>query len=84
MSDMWLLPLTSCFSASSAFCLNPWVMKNAVEPATAPNASIEFIFNAFHTMKSSRMETTAKNHAPCRAINFSPGSPKCLSSRKSQ
>ena len=45
-------------SAFSAFCLNPWVMKKAVDPMTAPNAIIGFIFINDHTRTVRIIETT--------------------------
>jgi hypothetical protein len=57
-------PEIKSFSAFSAFSLNPCVMKNAVEPITAPNASIGLILSAYHTTVASNIDTVAKNHTP--------------------
>src|SRR3989338_1873024 len=74
----------SSFSFSSAFCLKPCTMKNAVEPTTAPNARSASLWMAYHVIMVSRTETTAKNHAPCEWKNFSPFKPYFLGSMKSQ
>ena len=51
--------LSSSRSLRSAFSLNPWVMKNAVEPTTAPNAIISLACRANQTITQSRIDTTA-------------------------
>ncbi len=55
MFPLWSI---SC-SIFSAFCLKPCVMKNAVEPITAPNAMRGVLLSANQTTAESIMETTA-------------------------
>ena len=48
---------SNSFSPFSAFSLNPCVIKNAVEPITAENASIGFILIEYQTTIASNIET---------------------------
>lgn len=59
MSDIPVLPSIIFSSILSAFSLNPCVMKNAVDPTTAPNAIIGLVFIEYHTMSVSSIETIA-------------------------
>lgn len=59
MSLRLVLPERSSFSARSALSLNPWVIKNAVDPITAPNAMNGSMESDVHTMNAKRIETTA-------------------------
>lgn len=60
------------------------MIKNVVEPMTAENPSIGLTFRANQTITLRRMDTTAKNHAPCAWKNRSPLRPKFFGSMKSQ